>query len=256
VVSHAPSRNYCRHQGRAAADCARDRSVGLLADKAPSDAVREGTSLTLGDPTRGGRMLEHVAGVQSLDVRALLAQLVGSVQELSAQLHSKDAQIVVLAKQNQELGHQGRPTPGSPPRGARYGGGAAVRTSVKIILRKYQVLTLRKTSGKWWWRLEDGVESSFLQFLRRNRARKRVLAGVLEKESGSKYWQGYTPFTTFPLFLLLFLLFFFPSPPPSASGGEKLPGQALLRIFRKRPLGWFIAPITDVKTGKNRSMRF
>jgi len=107
VVSHAPSRNYCRHQGRAAADCARDRSVGLLADKAPSDAVREGTSLTLGDPTRGGRMLEHVAGVQSLDVRALLAQLVGSVQELSAQLHSKDAQIAVLAKQNQEqLGHR------------------------------------------------------------------------------------------------------------------------------------------------------
>ena len=65
--------------------------------------------------------------------------------------------------------------------------------------------------------------SSFLRILRRNRARKRVLAGVLEKESGSKYWQGYTPFTTFPLFLLLFLLFFFPSPPPSATGGEKLP---------------------------------
>ena len=84
----------------------RDRSVGLLADKAPSDAVREGTSLTLGDPTRGGRVLEHVAGVQSLDVRALLAQLVGSVQELSAQLHSKDAQIAVLAKQNKELGHR------------------------------------------------------------------------------------------------------------------------------------------------------
>ena len=100
MVSHAHSRNYCRHQGRAAADCARDRSVGLLADKAPPDAVREGTSLTLGDPTRGGRVLEHVAGVQSLDVRALLAQLVGSVQELSAQLHSKDAQITVLAKQN------------------------------------------------------------------------------------------------------------------------------------------------------------
>jgi len=39
-------------------------------------------------------------------VSALLAQLVGSVQELSAQLHSKDAQIVVLAKQNQELGHR------------------------------------------------------------------------------------------------------------------------------------------------------
>ena len=42
----------------------------------------------------------------------------------------------------------------------------------------------------------------------------------------------YTPFTTFPLFLLLFLLFFFPSPPPSASGGEKLPGQAIFHHLR------------------------
>ena len=30
VVTHAPSRNYCRHQGRAAAECARDRPPGLL----------------------------------------------------------------------------------------------------------------------------------------------------------------------------------------------------------------------------------
>ena len=113
MVSHAHSRNYCRHQGRTATDCARDRSVGLLADKAPSDAVREGTSLTLGDPTRGGHVLEHVAGVQSLDVRALLAQLVGSVQELSAQLKAVAKQNEALAKankavteENQELGHR------------------------------------------------------------------------------------------------------------------------------------------------------
>ena len=73
--------------------------------------LASGTSLTLGD--RRGRVLEHVPDVQSLDVRALLAQLVGSVQELSAQLHSKDTQIAVLvkqnqeqAKQNQELGHR------------------------------------------------------------------------------------------------------------------------------------------------------
>ena len=103
MVSHAPSRNYCRHQGRAAADCARDRSVGLLADKAPPDAVREGTSLTLGDPTRGGRVLEHVVGVQSLDVRALLAQLVGSVQELSAQLKAVAKQNEALAKANKAI---------------------------------------------------------------------------------------------------------------------------------------------------------
>jgi len=64
--------------------------------------VSSGTALTLA--VRGGRVIEQVDDVQSLDVGALLARLVGSVQELSAQLHSKDAQIAVLAKQNQELG--------------------------------------------------------------------------------------------------------------------------------------------------------
>ena len=101
VVSHAPY-NLCRHQGRDPADCARDRSVGLRS--LPAGAVSSGTALTLA--VRGGRVIEQVDDVQSLDVRALLAQLVGSVQELSAQLHSKDAQIAVLAKQNQELGHR------------------------------------------------------------------------------------------------------------------------------------------------------
>ena len=66
--------------------------------------MSSGTTLTLA--VRGGRVIEQVDDVQSVDVRALLAQLVGSVQELSAQLHSKDAQITVLAKQNQELGHR------------------------------------------------------------------------------------------------------------------------------------------------------
>ena len=67
--------------------------------------MSSGTALTLA--VRGGRVIEQVDGVQSLDVGALLARLVGSVQELSAQLHSKDAQIAVLAKQNQEqLGHR------------------------------------------------------------------------------------------------------------------------------------------------------
>ena len=125
VVSHAPSRNYCRHQGRAAADCARDRSVGLLADKAPPDAVREGTSLTLGDPTRGGRVLEHVVGVQSLDVRALLAQLGLRAGALGA---------APLEGRSDRGARQAKPgAAGSPRRGARDGGGAAVRTSVKFI---------------------------------------------------------------------------------------------------------------------------
>ena len=61
--------------------------------------MSSGTALTLA--VRGGRVIEQVDDVQSLDVRALLARLVGSVQGLSAQLHS-----TVLAKQNQELGHR------------------------------------------------------------------------------------------------------------------------------------------------------
>jgi len=101
VVSHAPY-NLCRHQGRDPADCARDRSVGLRS--LPAGAVSSGTALTLA--VRGGRVIEQVDDVQSLDVRALLAWPAGSVQALSAQLHSKDAQITVLAKQSQELGHR------------------------------------------------------------------------------------------------------------------------------------------------------
>ena len=45
--------------------------------------MSSGTALTLA--VRGGRVIEQVDDVQSLDVRALLAQLVGSVQALSAQ---------------------------------------------------------------------------------------------------------------------------------------------------------------------------
>ena len=114
---------------------------------------------------------------------------------------------------------QAKPGAGSPRRGARDGGGAAVRTSVKIISGANAAQDERQTGVA----TDDGVESSFLRFLRRNRARKRVLAGVPEKESGSKYRQGYTPFTTFPLFLLLFSLFFSLSSPPSSTVGEKLP---------------------------------
>ena len=106
VVSHAPSDNLCRHQGRDPADCARDRSVGLRS--LPAGAVSSGTALTLA--VRGGRVIEQVDDVQSLDVRALLAQLVGSVQALSAQLAPLQGRSDHGARQakpqNQELGHR------------------------------------------------------------------------------------------------------------------------------------------------------
>ena len=100
VVTHEPSDNACRHRGRAAADCARDRSTGLLAQQVGEvlpGAVRSGTSLKLVDG--GGRVLEHVPDVASLDVRALLAQLVGSVQALSAENKALGAENKALAEQ-------------------------------------------------------------------------------------------------------------------------------------------------------------
>ena len=73
--------------------------------------MSSGTALTLA--VRGGRVIEQVDGVQSLDVGALLARLVGSVQELSAQLKAVAKQNEALAKankavteENQELGHR------------------------------------------------------------------------------------------------------------------------------------------------------
>ena len=87
--------------------------------------MSSGTALTLA--VRGGRVIEQVDGVQSLDVGALLARLVGSVQERSstrrtlrsrclpsktrswvtASRRSRDGGgAAVLAKQNQELGHR------------------------------------------------------------------------------------------------------------------------------------------------------
>ena len=100
VVTHAPSDNLCRHQGRDPADCARDRSAGLLAHEVAAagvpGAVRSGTSLKLVDG--GGRVLERVPDVASLDVRALLAQLVGSVQALRAENEAQAGEIAELKK--------------------------------------------------------------------------------------------------------------------------------------------------------------
>ena len=105
VVEHAPSKNYCRHQNRDAGECAMDRTVGLLAQEVSEvipAAVGSGTSLTLRDATKlydinkekeGGRnstlalpVLEEIKDVQSLDVHALLAQQIGAIQALSAQV--------------------------------------------------------------------------------------------------------------------------------------------------------------------------
>lgn len=99
VVTHEPSDHYCAHQGRAPEHCARDRVAGLLAHEVAAaipGAVRVGTSLTLSDRTGG--TLEHVPDVRSLDVRALLAQLVGSVQALRAQNEAQAGEIAELKK--------------------------------------------------------------------------------------------------------------------------------------------------------------
>ena len=63
--------------------------------------MSSGTALTLA--VRGGRVIEQVDDVQSLDVGALLARLVGSVQELSAQLKAVAKQNEALAKANKAI---------------------------------------------------------------------------------------------------------------------------------------------------------
>ena len=70
------------------------------------DATQQETRTSHDDDHAALPVLEEVDALQGLDVHALLAQLVGAVQALSAQLHSKDAQIAVLAKQNQEQAKQ------------------------------------------------------------------------------------------------------------------------------------------------------
>ena len=52
VVTRAPSDHYCKHQGRAPAECAGDRAVGLLAQQVGAvipEAVGSGASLALVD---------------------------------------------------------------------------------------------------------------------------------------------------------------------------------------------------------------
>jgi hypothetical protein len=114
VMSHIPSANYCRHQNRSTADCAGDRTVGLLAQHVVTvvpKAVSSVSSLKLTDGT-GHRthtdrnVLEHVVSLQSLDVHVLLAQLVGAVQALSEQINTQSQQIQVLSEQNRVQSEQ------------------------------------------------------------------------------------------------------------------------------------------------------
>ena len=112
VVERAPSDNYCRHMGRDPVACGKDRAVGLLAQQVAGvipGAVGSGASLTLVDAVNYTVMeaaadprnhtplppnvLEEVDAVLGLDVHALLAQLVGSVQALSAKHEVLDAAV-------------------------------------------------------------------------------------------------------------------------------------------------------------------
>ncbi len=92
VVRRTPSRHYCAHSGRAqcgaGAGDASSSFVGLLAQQVEQvvpEAVDSGAvSLTLVNRSSGD-VLETLASLKSLDVHALLAQLVGAVQALSKQ---------------------------------------------------------------------------------------------------------------------------------------------------------------------------
>ena len=98
MVSHAPSRNYCRHQGAIApwgSSRTRRRPTPCAKARRSRSAIR---------PAAGACSSTSSACSRSTCARCWRSS--GSVQELSAQLHSKDAQIAVLAKQNQELGHR------------------------------------------------------------------------------------------------------------------------------------------------------
>jgi len=132
VVTHAPSDNVCRHHQRTVADCAApaSRTTGLLAQQvalAVPSAVTSVSSLKLTDVQRNGQnhrhggataaataangteretetdVVEHVVEVQSLDVHALLAQLVGAVQSLSGQNQQQAVQNKAQTAQLNEL---------------------------------------------------------------------------------------------------------------------------------------------------------
>lgn len=121
VVERSPSQNYCKHQGRTLSACASDRTPALLAQQVGAvipGAVGSGASLTLVDaakrvdfttkkegthPHPRPPVLEKVEAVLGLDVHALLAQQVGALQALSAQVKLLAKQNAAQAKLNAEL---------------------------------------------------------------------------------------------------------------------------------------------------------
>ena len=109
VVTREPSDVYCKHQGRDPASCAADRAVGLLAQQVGEvipEAVGSGASLTLvdktkidvteEDPRKRAPVVGEVDDMLGLDVHALLAQQIGAIQALSAQ-------VKMLIKENRVL---------------------------------------------------------------------------------------------------------------------------------------------------------
>merc|ERR1712166_1012934 len=106
VVEHGHSANYCTHLGLSEQDCAAERRIGFIAQQVGTAAphtVRSGTSLRLMKPKQNGKEapveLERVDDVQSIDVHAMLAHLVGAVQKLQENNENLQQQIEQLRQQ-------------------------------------------------------------------------------------------------------------------------------------------------------------
>merc|ERR1712166_1230219 len=104
VVEHGHSANYCTHLGLSEQDCAAERRIGFIAQQVGTAAphtVRSGTSLRL--MKQNGKEapvdLERVDDVQSIDVHAMLAHLVGAVQKLQENNENLQQQIEQLRQQ-------------------------------------------------------------------------------------------------------------------------------------------------------------
>merc|ERR1712166_191291 len=103
VVEHGHSANYCTHSGLSEQDCAAERRIGFIAQQVGTAAphtVRSGTSLRV--VKQNGKEapveLERVDDVQSIDVHAMLAHLVGAVQKLQENNENLQQQIEQLRK--------------------------------------------------------------------------------------------------------------------------------------------------------------
>jgi len=118
VVEHQRTDNYCASHDDDA-KCAAQRTMGLLAHEVAAvipQAVVSGTSLTLTGPrnTKTRQVLEKVEDVQSLDMHAMVAHLVGAVQAQSQQIEAQAEEIREQAKQIEALVNN-RPMAGYRP---------------------------------------------------------------------------------------------------------------------------------------------